>query len=98
MIDLNSETLIPLRDAPKHRLFRRKSWTGRPVTFSTVWRWATQGVRGGIRLETVRVGGSLCTSKAAIISFIEALSKSEPSAAVLASDGNGIDGAASHGA
>ena len=45
------------------------------ITASTVWRWATRGV-GGIRLETVKVGGRKLTSRQAIGRFIDATSQS----------------------
>jgi hypothetical protein len=72
-IDLTTETLIPLRQAAKHRLFKAKSRNGRALDFTTLWRWALRGIRG-VKLETQRVGGTLCTSESAIISFIERLS------------------------
>jgi len=70
-INLENETPIPLRAAARHRLFKAKR--GRALNFSTVWRWALHGCRGQ-RLETCRVGSTLCTSEAAIIRFIERLS------------------------
>jgi hypothetical protein len=71
-IDLPSENLIPLRKAAEHRLLRAKTRGGRALNFSTIWRWAMHGVRG-VKLETVRVGSTLCTSEQAIIRFIERL-------------------------
>jgi uncharacterized protein DUF1580 len=69
-IDLASENPIPLKIAARHRLFRAKAKGGRAVNFSTVWRWALHGLRGQ-RLETVRIGATLCTTERAIIRFIE---------------------------
>lgn len=44
-----------------------------PPHTSSIWRWASSGVRGGIRLETVRVGGRVYTSREAIFRFIARL-------------------------
>jgi uncharacterized protein DUF1580 len=72
-IDLTAETPIPLKIAARHRLIRAKSRDGRAVNFSTIYRWALHGVRG-VRLETIRIGATLCTTEAAIVRFIERLS------------------------
>lgn len=45
----------------------------RPVSPSTLWRWANKGV-GGVRLETVRCGGVTVTSEDALRRFFAALS------------------------
>src|SRR5262245_57064997 len=44
----------------------------RPVAPSTIWRWATVGLRGG-KLETVQVGGTTCTSAEALERFFARL-------------------------
>jgi hypothetical protein len=75
-IDLDTETPLPLQQAAKHRLLRAKSRDGKAINFSTVWRWATGGIRG-VRLETVRIGSTLCTTDAAIKRFIDRLSNPE---------------------
>ena len=62
MIDIASETLLTIREAPA-------SIPGRPH-ISTAWRWILRGV-GGRKLETVLVGGRRYTSKEAIERFIE---------------------------
>jgi uncharacterized protein DUF1580 len=71
MIDILNESVLPLRDAADliPRLRR-----GKRVHFSTLWRWATGGSRG-VKLETVRVGSTLCTSREAVARFVEALSR-----------------------
>lgn len=50
---------------------------GRPVSASSVWRWMRRGVldRHGVRvrLETIRLGGTHCTSDEAIVRFVRAL-------------------------
>ncbi len=67
MIDICDETLISVAEAVK-KLPRRH--TGRPVHLSTVYRWAQRGVRG-VRLETIRVGNTICTSMEALQRFFE---------------------------
>lgn len=44
----------------------------KPVATSTVYRWALRGVRG-LKLETVKIGAQLITSREAITRFITAL-------------------------
>lgn len=56
-IDVQSENLIHVKDAPKHT-------PGRPH-ISTVYRWVFRG-----DLETIKVGGRLFTSIEAIHRFI----------------------------
>ena len=72
MIDLYSETVLSLRDAAKSLPGRN----GRKIHISTLYRWANRGVKG-IRLETVRVGGTLCTSQEALQRFCDGLSGSD---------------------
>lgn len=69
MIDYTTEEVVSLGTAA-HRLPRCRG--GRPVNPSTLWRWATRGLRG-VRLETIRVGGSTCTSTEAVKRFLAAL-------------------------
>ena len=67
MIDPNREELVSLSRA------------GRIVNptkgahYSTVIRWTQRGVSGGIKLETVRVGGRVFTSREALARFIAKL-------------------------
>ena len=74
-IDPNTETLRPLAEAAARLPSLRG---GRPVSTTTVWRWATRGVRGRrgqkIRLETLKIGGTCCTSDEALARFFRALS------------------------
>jgi Protein of unknown function (DUF1580) len=73
VIDLSTETPIPLSKAIRHRLFRGVARNGRSLNFSTLYRWQEGGYHG-IKLETCRVGRTLCTSSEAIERFIERLS------------------------
>jgi hypothetical protein len=68
-IDPFAEEILTLSQAAK-RLPRLRD--DRPVAPSTLWRWATAGLRG-IRLETIRVGGATCTSREALGRFLDAL-------------------------
>ncbi len=44
------------------------------VHVSTVWRWAKRGI-GGIRLETIKLGGKTFTTSQALTRFIEKTSR-----------------------
>jgi hypothetical protein len=68
MLDFTNEALIPLSEAPKHPLLRRR----RAVHRSVLERWRTQGIRGVV-LETVKIGGTRYTSVEALQRFIERL-------------------------
>ena len=63
MIDFESETLIPINEAPKFI-------PGRPHV-ATVIRWFGRGVRG-VKLETALCGGRRVTSREAINRFFAA--------------------------
>lgn len=49
--------------------------TGKVPATSTVWRWALKGVRGGVRLECFRIGGTTYTTGEMICRFIERTSQ-----------------------
>jgi hypothetical protein len=74
--DLFSEELLSLAQAAR-RLPRLRN--DRPVATSTVWRWATRGLRG-CTPATVRVGGTTCTSAEAMRRFLVATSQLPPRA------------------
>ena len=67
MIDLLTERVVTLNEATKH-LPRRRA--GKGVHVATLHRWANAGSRG-VKLETLRVGGTLCTSLEALQRFCE---------------------------
>ncbi|MCP4039715.1 MAG: DUF1580 domain-containing protein [bacterium] len=71
MIDITTETLVSFREACE-RLPRRRA--GKRTHPNTLYRWAGDGV-GGNRLETIQVGGTLCTSLEALQRFFERLSR-----------------------
>jgi hypothetical protein len=68
MIRLDDE-LVTLRQAARLLPKRRG---GKRAHASTVWRWATAGLRGK-RLEVLRVGGIAYTSEAALDRFFREL-------------------------
>ena len=70
MIDLEKEATITLAEAAR-RL--PKTTSGRPVHVKTVARWVLHGVRGGICLESVLIGGRRVTSVEACKRFFAAL-------------------------
>lgn len=70
-MDISDEQLIPIQEVPRH--LPTKS-TGRRVHISAVYRWIKHGVAGGIRLKTVKMGGSTYTSKEALQRFADRLS------------------------
>ena len=74
-IDPAAETLRSFAEAARRLPPLRK---GRPVSPTTVWRWATRGVRSRsgvtVRLETLKVGGTCCTSDEALARFFRVLS------------------------
>jgi len=48
---------------------------GKPINYSTIWRWASRGILGpggeSIRLPTVRIGRTRFTSRGALSRFID---------------------------
>jgi hypothetical protein len=73
-IDLASQRVFPLAELPNHVPPRRG---GKPLHVATAFRWAKQGVRGQdgtlVRLPTLRVAGTKCTSLEALQWFCERL-------------------------
>jgi hypothetical protein len=57
-LDVAAGLLPKVRDTPVHK--------------STMWRWASRGVKG-VRLETIKVGGKTYTTKAALDEFMHDL-------------------------
>lgn len=65
MIKLCNETLIPIREAPRH-LPKRPN--GKRIHTSACYRWISRGVRG-VRLDSIKIGGSTYTSMEALQRF-----------------------------
>lgn len=77
MIDISFEETFSLTEATKRLPHRRK---GVRPNVATLYRWAQQGCRG-IRLETICVGATRCTSMEALQRFFDAITAaSEPKA------------------
>lgn len=73
MINIEREKTFPLTEAPRrNELPTRRE--GKRIHVSTLYRWSKRGVRG-VRLETLQVGGTLCTSIEALQRFFDALSR-----------------------
>lgn len=62
MIDIQTETLVPVNKIPSH-------FPGRPH-LATCWRFIQRGCRG-VKLETVLCGGKRFTSLEALQTFVE---------------------------
>ncbi len=69
MIDLNAETVISLAEAAS-LLPRRRA--GKKPHVCTMYRWISRGCRG-VKLESIAVGATLCTSREALQRFCERL-------------------------
>lgn len=75
MIAMAHEELLSLAEAAKDsRLPRRRA--GKRPHVSTLYRWSKHGCNG-VRLETIRFGGTLCTSIEAIQRFAEQLTAAD---------------------
>src|SRR4051794_22920109 len=74
-IDPFSDDILTLTQAAR-RLPRLRA--GRPVAVSTIWRWATHGLRG-VTLETAMCGGVRITSTECLRRFFAALGSKEHS-------------------
>lgn len=68
MIDFAHESPLTLQQAAEI-----VPWPGGQPTYETLRRWASKGV-GGHRLEAVRCGGRVLTTKAAVHRFLRVLS------------------------
>jgi uncharacterized protein DUF1580 len=70
MIDIESEDVFTLTEATRQL---PKLHSGKRPHVSTLFRWAERGIKG-VRLETIRIGGRVCTSREALHRFFERLS------------------------
>ena len=71
MIDSTTEHLVPIRDVPKCLPPRP---TGKRIHVSAVYRWLQRGVHG-IRLESIKIGGTTYTSREALQRFADKLTQ-----------------------
>lgn len=65
MIEIESETLVPLREVSKLLPSRPN---GKRVHISAIYRWVQRGIKG-IRLDAIRIGGTTYTSREALQRF-----------------------------
>ena len=80
MIDIESERVISLTEAAEHLPRRRGS---KKPHVATLYRWASRGLRG-VQLESIPIGGTLCTSAEALQRFFERLAElRKPAAEVI---------------
>ena len=73
MIEIANDEIVTLAEAAKLLPQRRR---GKKPHVSTLHRWAGCGLRG-IRLETIRIGGTICTSLRALQEFFDQLTANE---------------------
>ena len=66
-INLRTESVISLSEAARHLPRLRQ---GRKVHVGTLYRWISRGV-GGVRLEAVKIGRTLVTSREALQRFAD---------------------------
>ena len=71
-IDLTKEQLLSLTDAAR----ALPAIDGRRPHISTIWRWIRRGVRG-VRLEHLRLGHRVCTSREALNRFAQRLAEAD---------------------
>src|SRR5262245_30283973 len=87
-IDPAIETLRSLADAARRLPLLRQ---GKPVSPSTLWRWAKRGIRtrhgAVLRLERIKLGGTCCTSEEALLRFFRALTEGAHHVPQSATDG-----------
>lgn len=71
-IDIANEMLLSLTEATK----ALPPVNGRRPAIATLWRWCRKGLRG-VRLDYVRVGRNIATSREALNRFVNALAASD---------------------
>jgi hypothetical protein len=74
MTDLFSEGLVSLSEASRWPEWPHRRH-GKSVHISTLIRWAQHGI-SGVRLETIRCGQTLCTTRPAAQRFLYRLTES----------------------
>lgn len=72
MIDALTEDIISLADAARYLPTRR---AGKRPHISCVYRWTVSGCKG-VKLESIQIGGTRCTSREALSRFFDRLSMS----------------------
>src|SRR5215471_3888403 len=86
-IDPFAETVVSFSQAGKHLPKVR----GKKVAICTIWRWANAGLKAAdgttAVLETVKIGGTTCTSLEALRRFFDLLT---PQRATIPGHGHGV--------
>lgn len=82
-IDILVEDVLSLAQAARQLpSLRGAKATGKGIHPITLWRWARRGLNTPdgekVRLETIRVGGTNCTSRQALQRFLDRLQGQEP--------------------
>ena len=80
-IDAERESMLTFSAAAR---YVGKLKGGKPVSLQTLWRWATKGSHG-VRLESLCVGGTRCTSKEALQLYFDSLTLAKACAGVAGS-------------
>ena len=73
MIDIRDENCCRLTEAAK---FLPRGRSGKRVHVATLYRWSQRGIKG-VKLETIRIGGTTYTSTEALQRFAERCSGSD---------------------
>jgi hypothetical protein len=68
IVSILDEEVIRISEVPDLPFMRGR---GNKVSLATLWRWVNNGLKG-VRLETVKIGGTRCTSVQAVQRFIRA--------------------------
>jgi hypothetical protein len=76
-VDFLDQEFLTLTEAAKLIPGRKE---GERVSVGTVWRWSLRGLRNGIKLKSVLIGGQRCTTRQWLQDFIEAINPSASSA------------------
>ena len=71
MINIMTEQIVTMVQAARLKPAIRQ---GRPTNISTLYRWASRGLRG-VRLEVVRLGGATYTTVEALQRFADRLTR-----------------------
>lgn len=71
-INIENETIVSLTEATK----TLPRVNGKRPAISTLWRWCRKGLRG-VRLEYIRVGRNIATSREALSRFFAALADAD---------------------
>lgn len=74
--DFLDQEFLTLTEAAKLIPGRKE---GERVSVGTVWRWRLRGLRNGIKLKSVLIGGQRCTTRQWLQDFIEAINPSASS-------------------